>query len=175
MNNLILFVKKNKRYALNNIRQTIFYLKLTQDASFNLYNNLTDHINNFKKQNSVDVKLDIYGPIDNIVPDKAKIIFYTIREALNNIRKHSAAGNVIIYLGCDNNDELTVNIKDDGKGFNINETEISSCDSRKFGIMSMRERVSSIGGLLSIRSKAGEGVEILVKIPLKEQKTEYVI
>ena len=168
-------LKKNTRDALNNIRQTIFDLKLTQDAGFNLYDNLTDHINNFKKQNSIDVKLDIYGPIDNIVPDKAKIIFYTIREALNNIRKHSAAGNVIIYLGCDNNDELTVNIKDDGKGFNINETEISACAGRKFGIISMRERVSSIGGLLSIRSKAGEGVEILVKIPLKEQKTEYVI
>jgi len=168
-------LKKNTRDALNNIRQTIFDLKLTQDASFNLYDNLTDHIDNFKKQNSVNVKLDISGLIDNIVTDKAKIIFYTIRETLNNIRKHSAAENVIIYLGCDNNDELTVNIKDDGKGFDIDEAEISACASRKFGIISMRERVSSIGGLLSIRSKAGEGAEILVKIPLKEQKTEYVI
>lgn len=168
-------LKKNTRDSLNNVRQTIFDLKLTQDSSFNLYDNLTDHINNFKKQNNVNVKLEISDPIDNIVTDKAKIIFYTIREALNNIRKHSVAENVIIYLGRDNNDELTINIKDDGKGFDINEAEISACDSRKFGIISMRERVSSIGGLLSIRSKAGEGVEISVKIPLKEQKTEYVI
>lgn len=168
-------LKKNTRDVLNNVRQTIFNLKLTQDSSFSLYDNLTDHINNFKKQNSVNVKLDIFGSIDNIVTDKAKIIFYAIREALNNIRKHSAAENVIIYIGCNNNDELIVNIKDDGKGFDINEAEISACDSRKFGIISMRERVFSIGGLLSIRSKAGEGVEILVKIPLKEQKTEYVI
>lgn len=168
-------LKKNTRDALNSIRQTIFDLKLNQDAGFSLYDSLTEHVNNFRRQNSIDVKLDISGPMDNIVTDKAKIIFYTIREALNNIRKHSAAGNVAIYLRRDNNDEVAIDIKDDGKGFDINEAEIYAHTSRKFGIISMRERVSSIGGLLSIRSKAGEGVEILVKIPLKEQRTEYVI
>lgn len=161
-------LKKNTRDILNNIRQTIFNLKLTKSSSFNLYDNLTDYITNFQKQNNINANLDISCSIDNIATDKAKIIFYIIREALTNIKKHSAAGNVIIYLGCLTHDELTVNIKDDGRGFDVNETEISACSSEKFGIIGMRQRAESIGGLLSIRSKAGEGTEISLNIPLKE-------
>lgn len=166
-------LKKNARDILNNIRQTIFDLKLTESSSFNLYDNLTDCINNFQKQDNIKVKLDISCPIDNIATGKAKIIFYIIREALANIKKHSAAKNAIIYLGYNNHGELTVNINDDGRGFDINEAEISASHSDKFGIISMRQRASSIGGLLSIRSKVGEGTEISVNIPLKEQKSQY--
>jgi len=166
-------LKNNTKDILNNIRKTIFDLKLTPDKSFNLSDNLTECINNFQKQNNIKVKLDISGPIENIADEKAKTIFYIIKEALANIKKHSAARNAVINLVC-NSDVLNVNIHDDGRGFDINEAEICAGDSAKFGIISMRQRALSMGGLLSIRSKAGKGTQISVNIPLKEQKSQYV-
>jgi signal transduction histidine kinase len=163
-------LKNNTREVLTNIRRTIFNLKLTQDSSFNLKDNLTDCIKNLQERDNINVKLDISCPIDNIAIDKAEIIFYIIREALTNIKKHSAAENVIIYIGCDNHDGLTVHIKDDGQGFDVDEAEISASNSRKFGIIGMRKRAVSIGGVLSIRSKVGEGSDISFSVSLKDKQ-----
>lgn len=161
-------LKANIREGLNNIRQTIFNLKLTQDSNFNFHDNLIDYTQNFQKRHSINVKLDISAPLGEIAIQKAKVIFYIIRESLVNIKKHSLANNVSIALRCNDRNELAINIKDDGRGFDIKAIE-SVSNAVQFGIIGMRERVASLGGMLDIRSKPSEGAEVSVIIPLKEK------
>ena len=62
-------------------------------------------------------------------------------------------------------DSIAVYIKDDGKGFDINET-LADHQEGRIGLIGMQERASIIGGSLSIQSSKGDGTQISVEIPL---------
>ena len=162
---------ESARDALNKTRQVISDLKLPHETDFNLLDHLSSYIKNYQKENDISVKLDISGAIDNIPLDKTKPIFCIIREALNNIRKHAQANNVELRLECNRNNELTVHIKDDGQGFDINEAELSASGFEKLGLVSMRQRATSLGGALAINSVSKQGTEVSVNIPFKRKES----
>jgi len=164
-------LKGSARDALDKTRQVISDLKLPHETDFNLLGHLSSYIKNYQKQNDISVKLDISGAIDNIPPDKTKPIFYIIREALNNIRKHAQANNVELLLECSRNNELTVNIKDDGQGFDIDQAELSDSGFEKLGLASMRQRASSLGGTLAINSVSRQGTEVSLNIPFDKKES----
>jgi len=58
--------------------------------------------------------------------------------------------------------ELILRISDEGKGFN---SSISD-GTEGLGLLSMRERLSSVGGALAISSAPGRGTVIEARIPL---------
>ena len=161
-------LRENTKDVLSRTRQVIFDLKTPEDADFNLLNNLTSYIRNYRKQNDINVKLDIPGSINNIPPDKSKSVFYIIAEALTNTRKHSLAKNVELSLETNSNGNLTVNIRDDGKGFDVDNTLFNAGSSGKWGLISMRERTNSLGGTFAIDSGPEGGTRISINIPLAD-------
>jgi signal transduction histidine kinase len=159
-------LRENIRDILNRTRQLMFDLKSPRDTDFNLSTNVTNYIKDYQKQNQANVRLNISGPVDNITPDRAQSIFYIIREALTNVKKHSLAKNVELSLEANNSRGLTINIKDDGKGFEIIDAQLSDPTALKLGLISMRQRTNSLGGVLAIDSKPSQGTRISVNIPL---------
>ena len=101
---------------------------------------------------------------DEIVPNIRIHILNIIREALNNVRKHSQASQVSISLerGCK---QLMVVIEDNGKGFDDQNQKSSRI---KFGLNIMRERASEIGARLHIHTAEGAGCRIELVIPMWE-------
>lgn len=103
---------------------------------------------------------------ENDIPDSLKIIIYRIlQEAMNNIAKHSKANLVHFSLQkSDNNLELL--IRDNGRGFNLE--EISSPDRPRsgLGLTSLRERIELSGGSFAMESKEGKGTTINASWPL---------
>lgn len=158
-------LKESTKDSLNWTRQMIFDLKSPDDVDFNLLNKLSNYIINYKTQNDIDVKLDVSGSINNIPIDKAKSIFYIITEALANVRKHSHAKNVQLHL-VDRKNSLAINIKDNGKGFDVNNTRLCAPTQGKWGLISMRQRTESLGGTFSIESDSGQGTKVYIDIPL---------
>lgn len=88
-------------------------------------------------------------------------IFMVIRETLNNIVKHSAASEVRFCLKLQGN-LLSITISDNGKGF-----AIETISSTGNGLLSMKNRMTSIGGKFTLRSSPGKGSEVQVEIALK--------
>lgn len=160
-------LKESTKDTLNWTRQIIFDLKSSEDTDFKLINRLKEYITDYKKRNDIDVTLDISGSTENIQPDKAKSIFYIITEALANIRKHAQAKKAQVCLDHNSINELAINIKDDGVGFDVKEIERLAFSHGKWGLMSMRQRAASLGGILSINSILNQGTEIIVKIPFR--------
>lgn len=161
-------LRENTRETLNRTRQVIFDLKSPQeDSDFNLCNSLKGYIEDFQKQNKMDIKLDIFSPLDNIHADKSKPIFFIIREAFSNIRKHSMAKKAEVSLGV-KEDNLIINIKDDGRGFDINDVKSADSGYGKWGLKGMRQRAVSLGGAFVIKAAPKQGTEISVTIPLSE-------
>ena len=81
--------------------------------------------------------------------DEARILlFQAVRELLINIVKHAQAHNAKVSIRRDN-DNIRINIEDDGVGFDTSKID-SSLRTGCFGIFSIRERLKHLGGPLKL-------------------------
>jgi len=164
-------LRKNTREVLNRTRQVISDLKSPQDADFHLLNNLTNYVKSYQNENHINVKLDISVDINNIPQKKSKSIFYIITEALTNVRKHSLARNVELNLQTGHNGNLKIFIEDNGRGFDVEDTLLNTSSRGKWGLISMRQRTTSLGGIFTIESKPKQGTRVSINIPLRGSVT----
>ena len=91
--------------------------------------------------------------------------FRITQEALTNAARHSNAKNVYVDLETLSG-ELHLTVRDDGKGFNIDETRIRALKGESFGLLGMQERASLAGGHLELTSQPGKGTVIHAYFPL---------
>jgi two-component system nitrate/nitrite sensor histidine kinase NarX len=96
-------------------------------------------------------------------------IIHIIQEALSNIRKHAKANHAHVQITTGDN-QIEIIVSDNGKGFDPSRIENDGWPH--FGLQTMRERASSIGGALDISSTCGEGTRVALTVPLK-QGAEY--
>ncbi|MFH1928560.1 MAG: GAF domain-containing protein [Chloroflexota bacterium] len=100
------------------------------------------------------------------LPSEVEVALFRItQEAINNIMKHSEAKSVDIDLQCDG-EKCVLRIKDDGKGFDVEEITKVEKTGRGVGLFGMKERVTLVGGSCSIRSRPGQGTTIISEVPL---------
>ena len=94
-----------------------------------------------------------------MIPEESKTAIYRIaQEALNNAVKYADAENLLVRIH-HGGDYLKLEIEDDGVGF---DTDDAPCG---MGLLSMRERAESIGGVFSLQSRPGKGVVIRALFP----------
>jgi signal transduction histidine kinase len=86
-------------------------------------------------------------------------LYHIAREALHNTVKHAHAGVVDLNLYADG-DDLVLEIRDDGVGFNPH-----LVPSEHLGLHGMQQRAIQAGGRLEVQSTAGQGTRIRVQVP----------
>ena len=100
--------------------------------------------------------------------DIALCFFRVAQEALGNAVRHSDARHVSVELtGTPSSLELV--ITDDGKGF-----DVDSVPNGGLGLVSMRERVESVGGLLEIHASRASGTSLRVTVPTRTAESAPV-
>lgn len=92
-------------------------------------------------------------------------VFRLIQEALNNVRKHAHASQVIIRVRVLSG-LLTVQVSDNGTGFLPEQDYKSAQPGQHVGLRLMRERIERVGGFLELHSKPGEGTTLKARFPL---------
>ena len=90
-----------------------------------------------------------------------------VSEGLANVTRHAQASEVLVTIGEDNG-RLSVQIRDNGKGFDTN----GSIPSGHYGLLGLRERARVAQAELTIESKLGEGTTLRMWIPTNEQSTD---
>lgn len=98
--------------------------------------------------------ININGNIDQFDEQINIRIFRIVQESLTNIAKHARANIAVINVTYFANN-LQLNIKDDGIGFNMTKPH------QGYGLMGMTERADALGGSLTINS-SNKGTEINV-------------
>ena len=117
-------------------------------------------ISEFNRRSGIQCEFKMIEDEFNFNNTQQKAIFRIMQESLTNILRHAHAKHVSIILE-KNEDGITFTIKDNGKGIkNYDENAPKS-----FGILSMKERAHSLGGILSISSKLNKGTTINLFIP----------
>jgi signal transduction histidine kinase len=88
-------------------------------------------------------------------------LFRVLQESLQNSAKHSGARNLDVHLWASSR-QIHLTVRDSGRGFDV----ASASRAAGLGLISMRERLKSVGGTLSIESQHGKGTTIHARIPL---------
>lgn len=94
-------------------------------------------------------------------PDVMLCLFRVAQEALQNAIKYSSARNVSVELR-GSPEELTLTIGDDGVGF-----DVDAAWRKGLGLVSLEERLDSIGGSFEVRSTAGGGTRLTATVPVR--------
>jgi signal transduction histidine kinase len=84
-------------------------------------------------------------------------IYRTIQEAINNAVKYSEASDISVNV-LKKNDQIEIEIKDNGKGFDINTIDFGN------GLHNMKKRVEEVNGVLKIESNINRGTIINILI-----------
>ncbi len=88
-------------------------------------------------------------------------VFRIAQAALSNVVKHSRASSAQVTLTCDRQG-LVLTVQDGGVGF------VADQRVEGLGLVSIRERVRSIGGALQVRSAPGQGTSIEARVPVPD-------
>ena len=84
-------------------------------------------------------------------------LYRIIQEAINNAIKYSDAKHITIDFNCTEK-QVKVNITDDGKGFDLNSTQMGN------GINNMKKRALEIKGEVEILSQVNKGTTIIITV-----------
>ena len=84
--------------------------------------------------------------------------FRFLQEGLNNVARHAGANQVEVRLAIAEG-HFTLELSDNGAGFNPEEQD-------GLGLLSMRERIESIGGKLQVSSAPQAGTRLRARVPL---------
>jgi signal transduction histidine kinase len=112
-----------------------------------------------RRHGNLDIRLSLSDEPD--VPAETKeALVMIVREALHNVVKHSAARRVDIVLEHDGG-QLMLLIADDGHGF-----DPTRLRPGHFGLQSMRDRATAVGGTLALISAVGRGTQLRLCTPM---------
>jgi len=149
--------------ALRAVRQSVGVLRTTPDPF--VFEEATRVLVERTGTDECDIELHIAGSEALVGGEALTALYYVTLEGLTNIQKHAHASHVFVDVGFGES-EATLTIRDDGDGFSI---DARGNDNRGndsgYGLQSMRERLTSVGGCLTIVSDRSAGTTLTARIP----------
>ena len=95
---------------------------------------------------------------EGLAPLLAFHLLRIVQEALANVRKHAQAHKARISFS-KRGDTFEMVVADDGRGFEPEALPVAGA-RKSFGLASMRERVASLNGELTVESRPGAGTRV---------------
>jgi PAS domain S-box-containing protein len=92
------------------------------------------------------------------------VAFRVVQEALTNVVRHAEATRVGVLLEAGDG-ELSIEVIDDGVGFEAGNTWFDLQRTTSLGVTSMRDRVTEVGGDLHMDSAPDNGTSLRVHLP----------
>ena len=146
--------------GLAEMHALIFELRPESLETEGLVAALTKQVEALRARYKLTVEADLADEPD-LSLEKKEALYRIAQEALHNIVKHARASNVFLRLARQER-EVFLEVCDNGKGF-----DPTGPFPGHLGVRSMRERVTKIGGTLTIESAPGQGTCIRVRVPLE--------
>ncbi|MFL5657901.1 MAG: DUF4118 domain-containing protein [Ktedonobacteraceae bacterium] len=145
--------------GLAEMHALIFELRPESLVTEGLVAALTKQVEVLRARYKLTVEADLADEPD-LSLEKKEALYRIAQEALHNIVKHARASSVVLRLARQEK-EVLLEVCDNGRGF-----DPTGPFPGHLGVRSMRERVTKIGGTLSIESASGQGTCIRVRVPL---------
>jgi PAS domain S-box-containing protein len=143
------------RSSLGEARRSVQALRPRSLSDGTLFTALDGLLKRMSEGTSLSADFRVEGEPRPLIADWEEALLRVTQESLTNTIKHARARSFQASLSFRPTD-IQLRLVDDGRGFELGK------ETDGFGLIGMKERVTQIGGQFAIRSKAGEGAEILV-------------
>ena len=151
--------------AITDIRSYVADLRprqMQRDRSFS--ENLQLLLREFERNSNIatDYVDDTDPPLD-LSHENGIALFHIMQEALANSSRHADATQAQVHLWEDDG-KVFLEVADNGKGFNLDKTEISL----GHGLSNMKRRTRKVGGDIEIESAPLQGTSVIAWVPKRE-------
>ncbi len=156
--------KQLARDSLAEARRSVQALRPQQLESARLPEALCALAAQWTQTSGIPVRAEVDGEPEPLQPAFEVVLFRAAQEALANTAKHARAAHVgmtLTYM----HDQVTLDVLDDGKGFDIGRVETAHANGSGYGLAAMRHRLRQVGGRLEIESTPGDGTTVSASVP----------
>ena len=147
------------RSGLEEARRSVLALSSPLPVNDDLTGAIRALVDHCRLSTKTQVEFSARGTAVRLARPVAEDLLRIVQQAVDNVLTHARASSVHIQLAF-NEKEVRLQIKDDGKGFDVRKTR------RGVGLIGMRERAKEIGGKFTLNSKPGKGTRVEVTVPL---------
>lgn len=161
INNKLLSISNFTKDTITELRDTIWAMNHSEIDFNEIRSRILNFVEKAQKSNEhINMVFQRDSVLDNLHFSSVEgmNIYRITQEAVNNAMKYSGAKNITLNAKKVDN-QIEISIKDDGKGFDINDIELGN------GIRNMQKRASELNSTISIESEIGKGTLITLIIP----------
>ncbi|WP_410656479.1 sensor histidine kinase [Amycolatopsis sp. lyj-112] len=152
------------RESLAEARRTVHAVGPSALAEARLPDAIGDVARRWSDVHRIDAVLTTTGDPRPMHADVEVTLLRAAQEALANVAKHAQAGRVGLTLSY-MEDLVTLDVRDDGVGFEPDAKRANDSTDGGFGLAGMRQRVRRLAGRLEIESEPGGGTAISASVP----------
>lgn len=146
---------------MNDIRNLSLELRPSSLDDLGLVAAFRSHFKQLEKNYGLEVQFDTNIENERFSNEIETAVYRITQEAILNALKYANVDEVHVLVQREE-DELIVEISDNGDGFEIGETP----QGTGLGLFGMQERAEIVGGSVNINSEKGKGTFITLTIPL---------
>ncbi len=160
-------IRAGVQESYDDVRELLVHFR-TRVSHSDLETELARVLYRFETQSGIGISFSQSGTALPLPIEHQAQVLYIVQEALSNIRKHAHASAATVEMR--RGEEYVFVIGDDGCG--LDEASIDNGRHGGIGMTIMRERAQRIGGRLDIHSSLGHGTQVVLHVPLLQEKRE---
>ncbi|MEW5956236.1 MAG: GAF domain-containing protein [Chloroflexota bacterium] len=156
-----LLLKQN----IGELRRNIFDLRPVALEGKTLFEVFEEYVTEFGRRWNLKTNCTVPRAAVEISPEIERSLYRILQETLSNVQQHAACSRLSVNLAV-KKDKVTLEVIDDGQGFDLAQQGSGKFAGKGFGLISIRERVERAGGQLTVESLPGQGTRIFTTLPL---------
>ena len=161
------FLRELLRRELGDVRSFIVQLRPPVLVELGLDGSIRDAVETQAALSGLAIGTDLSAPTDGLSEAAQTVVLRIAQEALQNVRKHAGAMNVLVATRLDGTDWV-LEVRDDGRGFDTG--AVAARGRRNFGLQFMRERAELVGARFEVQSRPEAGTVVRLAIPLARKE-----
>ena len=152
-------------HVLAQVRNMALDLRPSQLDDLGLAESLRSYLERQATHGHLAISFDLPALTPRPPADVETTCFRIAQEAMTNILRSAHATQVWITIGVAG-DELTLTVRDNGRGFDLAAERARAINGSSLGLLSMEERAALIGGRMTIESTPVHGTTVRAWLPL---------
>ncbi|ASS74240.1 hypothetical protein CIG75_04070 [Tumebacillus algifaecis] len=171
MSDEVIKLQEMLRQTATTLRHSIYSLRPAPYLHAGLGLAMRSYLEEVEKTHGLRFQFDATDLTLQVAPEVMNAVYQVFGESVQNVIKHARATQISVRLSV-TQANLQLIVRDDGIGFHFGQAMLEAVNRHSFGIENLHLLADQTGGTLEYNTAPGQGTEIMLEIPLKEERID---